>query len=158
MRRSCSSAVVTQMLPKPAGASEHLMRSSSAMSSVRGGTMTMGAPRKRLARAYLKPEYWAPAMGWPPTNVKSRPCAMGMHASHTSRFTPQQSMTRQSLARRSAFSRSHPMAAPGYTARSTTSQVATVVSSSVPSMVSTRAAPVTSSSRSNARVCQPAAW
>ena len=90
---SCSWAEVTEKRPKPAGASSSFTRPSRAMSSRSMGTSTMGAPWNRLARAYLKPELWVPAMGWPPRKVTPFSRAAGKQAAHTTRLVPQQSMT-----------------------------------------------------------------
>ena len=122
MTSSCSAAVVTEKRPKPAGASSSLARSSRRMSSRSAGTSTMGAPWKRFPRAYLKPELWFPAMGWPPRKVTPRSAARGKQAAQTVRLVPQQSMTTGWEPMRPAFSRNHSMAASGLTASRMRSQ------------------------------------
>ena len=47
----------------PAGESRSFTWLSNSMSSKRGGTSTIGAPTKRFALAYLKPENCVPAIG-----------------------------------------------------------------------------------------------
>ena len=73
----------------------------------------MGAPAKRFARLYLKPENWEPAMGCPPTKVKPYRSARGKHRLQTSRLMPQQSMTSASLDTRGAFFSSQSAQPPG---------------------------------------------
>ena len=67
----------------------------------------MGVPTNRLARLYLKPEKWVPAMGWPPMKVKPYCSARGKHRLQISCLTPQQSMTRASFDTYRALASSH---------------------------------------------------
>ena len=115
--------------------------------------------RKRLARAYLKPEYWVPAMGWPPTKVKPRPLRRAAcRPRTTARFTPQAVHHRAASGlhqgrrcRRSqamAGARVHARAGRGRTAGRRRRRARR-------RSVATRAAPMVSSSRSKASTRHP---
>ena len=55
--------------------------------------MTIGAPSKRSARLYLKPEKWVPAMGCPPRKRNPYRSARGNTPAHTFSLVPAQSIT-----------------------------------------------------------------
>ena len=103
-------------LPKPHGSRSSFRRSRTSArskSSISGGTTTIGAPLNIEARAWAKPEYCVPAMGWQPTKVKGRPSAIFSHRSQMTRLTPTVSITMAPAEMSGAISSSHETAAAG---------------------------------------------